>query len=155
MQLATANAAIMLTSYDDPAMADFVAQLDAVNASADSAPGFVWRFVEGDDDTAEIARVFGNDHTLFNMSVWESVESLETWAYSGRHLDVVRRRAEWFEKSTRSPLVLWWIEDGHIPTVEEAKQRFDKLWNDGPSAEAFTFSWPRRTANSSSYPASC
>ena len=146
MHLATANAAIMLTSYEDPSMADFVEQLDSVNASADAAPGFIWRFIEDDDDTPVIARVFGNDRTLFNMSVWESAESLEAWVYSGQHLDVVRRRAEWFEKPTRSPLVLWWIEDGHIPTVEEAKLHFDMLWNDGPSADAFTFSSPQRTA---------
>ena len=38
-----------------------------------------------------------------------------------------------------APLVLWWIEDGHIPTIEEAKQHFDMLWNDGPSEAAFTF----------------
>jgi hypothetical protein len=139
MHLATANAAIMHTSYEDPSMADFVAQLDSVNASADVAPGFVWRFVEGDDDTAEIARVFGNDRILFNMSVWESVESLEAWVYQGQHLDVVRRRAEWFEKSARSPLVLWWVEKDHIPTIAEAKQHFDKLWDDNPSGEAFTF----------------
>ena len=147
MHLATANVAIMLTSYEDPSMADFVAQLDSVNASADAAPGFVWRFIESDDDSAVIASVFGNDKTLFNMSVWESVESLEAWVYSGQHLEVVRRRMEWFEKPTGSPLVLWWVEDGHIPTIEEAKHRFDLLWNEGPSAEAFTFSLPRRTAN--------
>jgi hypothetical protein len=146
MHLATANAAIMLTDYEDPSMADFVAQLDAVNATADAARGFVWRFIEGDDDAPEIIRIFGSDRILFNMSVWESVETLEAWVYNGQHLDVMRRRTEWFEKPTRSPLVLWWIEEGHIPTAEEARQRFDLLWNNGPSEEAFTFSSPRRTA---------
>ena len=155
MHLATSNVAVMLTGYEDASMADFVAQLDSVNASADTAPGFVWRFIESDNDTAEIVRLFGSDKTLFNMSVWESVEALERWVYSGQHLDVVRRRAEWFEKPARSPLVLWWIDDGHIPTAREARQRFEMLWNDGPSAEAFTFSSPRRTAHWSSYPASC
>ena len=94
MHLATANAATIITSYEDPSMADFVAQLDAVNASADAAAGFVWRFVEDEGDSAEIARVFASERVLFNMSVWESVDTLEAWVYSGQHLDVVRRRAE-------------------------------------------------------------
>jgi hypothetical protein len=36
-------------------------------------------------------------------------------------------------------MVLWWIEAGQLPSVEGAKQRFDALWRDGPSAFAFTF----------------
>ena len=142
MWLATANVATMLSSYEDPSMTDFVEQLDSVNASADAAPGFIWRFIECDDDTPVIARVFGNDRTLFNMSVWESVESLEAWVYGGKHLDVVRQRARWFEKSPRSPLVLWWIDEGHVPTIGEAGSRFGLLWNDGPSPQAFTFAKP-------------
>lgn len=139
MHLAQANVAIMLTSYEDPLMADFVEQLDIVNATADAAPGFVWRFIE-DDEGAEVARVFDDDRLLFNMSVWESTEALEAWAYSGRHLDVVRQRVRWFEKSSRSPLVLWWIDAGHIPDVREARDRFRTLWDKGPSVDAFTFS---------------
>ena len=138
MRLAQANVAAMLTDYDDPSMADFMAQLDAVNATADAAPGFVWRFVE-DDDGAEVRAVFADDHLLFNMSVWESVEALEAWAYSGQHLDVVRKRAKWFEPLKRSALVLWWIEDSHTPSVAEASERFHELWEHGPSARAFTF----------------
>ena len=139
MHLAQANVAAMRATYEDPLMADFVAQLDSVNATADAAPGFVWRFIE-DDGGAEVSRVWRDDKLLFNMSVWESVEALEAWAYTGSHLDVVRKRTKWFEKSSRSPLVLWWIEDGHLPDVAEARDRFQQLWDQGPSAAAFTFS---------------
>ncbi|MDJ0904538.1 MAG: DUF3291 domain-containing protein [Woeseiaceae bacterium] len=139
MHLAQANVARMRAPYDDPLMADFKAQLDIVNATADAAPGFVWRFVEDDEDGPEIARVFGADNVLFNLSVWESIGALETWVYSGKHLDVVRKRTKWFEKSARSPMVLWWVDDGHIPTIEEAGSRFEVLWRNGPSPGAFTF----------------
>lgn len=138
MNIAQANVATMITGYDDPLMADFMEELDIVNATADETPGFVWRFVE-DDDGAEVAGVFGDDKLLFNMSVWGSVEALETWAYSGRHLDVVRKRTKWFEKPTRPPLALWWIDNDHIPTVKEARDRFHLLWEQGPTADAFTF----------------
>ena len=139
MHLATANVAAMLTGYEDPSMADFIAQLESVNASADSAPGFVWRFIE-DDEGAEVARGVGNGRSLCNMSVWKAVVSRGAWVYSGQHLDVVRRRTQWFEKPTRSPFVLWWVERGCIPTVAEAKLRFQQIWANGPSADAFTFS---------------
>ena len=142
MHLAHANAAVMLSSYEDPSMADFVAQLDPVNAAADSSPGFVWRLddsnVEFDIDE-EAAKIFGVDSLLFNMSVWESIDALEEFTYKSNHHDVVRERAKWFQKPTRSPFVLWWIEEGHLPSIEEAKQRFDMLWDGGPSADAFTF----------------
>lgn len=128
----------MRTSYDDPLMADFVAALDPVNAAADSSPGFVWRLADDDVDE-EAARIFGLDKLLFNMSVWESVDALETYTYNSGHIDVVRKRSKWFEKPVRSPLVLWWIEPGSLPTIAEAKLRFDLLWENGPSPEAFTF----------------
>jgi hypothetical protein len=41
--LAQANIAYMRSPITDPAMADFVAQLGAINALADRSPGFVWR----------------------------------------------------------------------------------------------------------------
>ena len=139
MHLAQANVAIMRgTSYEDPVMAGFVARLDPLNDIADSSPGFVWRL---DDDAANehAARVFGTERLLFNLSVWESIEALEEYVYKSGHTEAVRKRAQWFEKPTKSPFVLWWIEAGHRPSIEETKSRFDLLWSSGPSSEAFTF----------------
>ena len=73
------------------------------------------------------------------MSVWESVDALENYVYRSDHVKAVQMRTEWFERSDRSPMVLWWIEAGHIPSVEEAKSRFDQLWVNGPGPDAFTF----------------
>lgn len=129
----------MLAGYDDPLMADFMAQLDVVNASADTAPGFVWRLIE-DDDGAEVQKVFGDDKLLFNMSVWESIEALENYVYKTRHVEVMRKRAKWFERPTRSPFVLWWVETGHRPAVAEARAKLELLWASGPSPDAFIFS---------------
>jgi len=144
-QLAQANIAHMRGSYEDPVMAGFVARLDPLNSIADSSSGFVWRL---QDETAddEAARIFGAEQIIFNLSVWESVEALESYVYKSGHIEAVRKRSEWFEKSDRAPFVLWWIEPGHRPTVEEAKSRFNLLWTAGPSADAFTFrhSFPAR-----------
>ena len=35
--------------------------------------------------------------------------------------------------------VLWWIEEGRIPTLAEAKARLQLLRDVGPGPEAFTF----------------
>ena len=136
--LATSNVARMLAGYDDEIMAGFVARLDPVNAVADASPGFVWRY-ESDEEEPEEIRVFDDKLILFNMSVWESIEALEQFAYQSVHLEVLQKKSNWFERPTRTPLVLWWVAAGHIPSVEEAKERFDVLWRDGPTPEAFTF----------------
>lgn len=136
--LAQANVARMRGTLEDPVMAGFVARLEPLNALADSSLGFVWRYETPAGDATE-ARVFDDDLILFNMSVWESVEALEQFVYRSNHIEAVQKRNEWFERSSRPPLVLWWIEAGHLPTVEEAKSRFDLLWADGTSADAFTF----------------
>lgn len=140
----------MRAGYDDPIMAGFVARLDPLNAIADSSPGFVWRL---DDDAAndDAAQVFNANQIIFNMSVWESVEAIEAYVYKSDHIEAVRKRADWFHKPERAPFVLWWIEAGHRPTIEEAKERFDMLWATGPSAAAFTFGkrFPPQEATSS------
>ena len=136
--LAHANVAEMRTEYDDPQMGGFIARLEPLNAIADSSPGFIWRLNDESAD-ALAAELFGSARLIFNMSVWESVEVLEDYAYKSGHVEAVRKRAEWFVKPTRTPFVLWWIEAGHLPSIEEAKSKFDLLWNSGPSPAAFTF----------------
>ena len=37
---------IIPETMEDPIMADFVAQLDTINALAESSKGFVWRFID-------------------------------------------------------------------------------------------------------------
>lgn len=137
-QLATSNIARMLGQYEDEVMAGFVARLEPLNALAEATGGFVWRYTDESGNATE-TRVFDDELILFNMSVWESVEALEHYAYHTDHREALQKRAQWFERPTRASLVLWWVESGHIPTVEEAKERFELLWEHGPTAEAFTF----------------
>lgn len=137
-QLAQSNVARMRGPIDASVMAGFVERLDPLNALADESAGFVWRYQTEAGNATEV-RVFDDELILFNMSVWESIEALEAYVYQSNHVRAVQKRAEWFERSDRSPIVLWWIESGHIPTVEEAKARFDRLWLEGPSVDAFTF----------------
>ena len=136
--LAHANVARMRGSYDDSIMEGFVARLDPLNEIADDSPGFIWRYSEDEGDTSVID-AFGDPQILFNMSVWESVDALEDYAYRSDHIEAVRKRMEWFERPTKSPFVLWWIPVGHTPNVVEAKMRLELLWQIGPTDKAFTF----------------
>jgi hypothetical protein len=76
---------------------------------------------------------------IMNMSVWESIEAVSEFVYRTEHVDVMRRRAEWFHRSVEAYLALWWIPAGHLPSVEEAATRIAALRADGPTAFAFTF----------------
>lgn len=138
MHLAQINIARMRAPVDDPLMADFVAQLDAVNAVADQSPGFVWRLQDDAGDATSI-RVFDDDRILINMSVWETVEALQTYVYRSVHLSVLKDRKRWFEPLGRPHTALWWIPAGHLPTPEDGKHRLDLLHWHGPTPEAFTF----------------
>jgi Domain of unknown function (DUF3291) len=136
--LAQVNIALPREPLDSELLRDFVARLDPVNAVADASSGFVWRLQTDQGDAIDV-RGFGDDRVIINMSVWESLDALRGFVYTGRaHLDVMRRRREWFE---RLPLylVLWWIPVGHVPTVTEAEERLALLQATGSSRDAFTF----------------
>ncbi|MEM7117334.1 MAG: DUF3291 domain-containing protein [Chloroflexota bacterium] len=139
--LAQLNIARMLAPIDDPIMADFVAQLDYINAVADASPGFVWR-LQTDDGNATSLRPFPDDFIIVNMSVWESIDALKAYVYNSDHLTVLRARKQWFEVPKEPMQVLWWVPADHTPDVWEAKARLEQLRRDGVSAEAFTFSKP-------------
>lgn len=136
--LAQLNIARILAPMDSPTMAGFAARLDDINALADSAPGFVWRLQTESGNATEI-KAFNDDWLLVNMSVWESVEQLKTFTYNTAHAEVMRQRRQWFEPHTEMYMALWWIPAGHIPTVEEAKERLSHLQKNGESEYAFTF----------------
>lgn len=137
--LAQVNIAVCKYAYEDSRFSGFVDNLDRINAIADAAPGFVWRYlnVDGDD---EVANVFGEQDLIFNMSVWQSKDSLLDYVYKTDHVDILRRRANWFVPQKRPILALWWVPEGTIPTVADARQRLEQLAKSGPSVEAFTFS---------------
>jgi len=141
--VAQVNVGRIVAPLDSPRLADFVGQLDAVNAIADNAPGFVWRF-QTEDGNATAVRIFEDDPEgadggiLFNMSVWESVEDLAAYVYGSDHLAVLRRRREWFERMKDAYAALWWIPRGHLPTPREAEDRIRHLRAHGPTPHAFT-----------------
>ncbi|GAA3239750.1 DUF3291 domain-containing protein [Nonomuraea helvata] len=153
MHLAEMNLAHLRAPTDSPELAEFVALLEPINALADEAPGFVWRLKESEDDpTATVIHEYG-DHLLINFSVWESLDTLWNYVYRSAHLDVLRRRREWFLRMAEPYMVMWWIPEGHIPTLAEGMRRLERLKAEGPSPEAFTFKDSYDSSEAASLPA--
>ena len=136
--LAQLNIGVIKGPMDSPVMADFKASLDRINALAEQSPGFVWRLQTEEGDATAI-RHFDDENMLVNMSVWESLETLTQYVYRSAHVEVMRRRREWFERMDQPFLVLWWVQSGYVPTVAEAVERLQRLRDDGPTPQAFTF----------------
>ena len=135
-ELAQLNVALMKEPIDSPVMADFVANLERINTLAENSPGFIWR-LQTDDGDATGLRPFGDD-VLINISVWQDVAALSAYVYGSGHVDIMRRRKEWFDKMREAHLVLWWVTRGHRPTEAEAIARLEQLRAQGPTGDAFT-----------------
>ena len=146
--LAQVNIGRVRAPLEDPIMEGFRTQLDPINAIADRTPGFVWR-LQTEDGNAMAIRPYADERMAINMSVWESLEALQEFVYRSEHVAPLRDRKKWFEPMDGPILALWWVPAGHIPTVEEAKQRLEWLKERGPSADAFTFRTPFPAPDSS------
>lgn len=139
--LAQVNVSLPLEPLDSARLAGFVAELQPLNALADTADGFVWRLQTEDGDATAI-RAFADDRIIVNLSVWISIEALGAYAFSGRHRDVLRQRRGWFARLGQPETALWWVPADHRPSVAEAVDRLELLRAIGPSPSAFTFRSP-------------
>ena len=136
--LAQLNVGIIKAPLESPVMADFVNNLDRINALAEASLGFVWR-LQTEEGNATALRPTEDENFLVNMSVWEDADSLSQFVFKSAHVEIMRRRREWFERMVDAYLVLWWVPKGHVPTVDEALAKLERLREHGPSPEAFTF----------------
>jgi hypothetical protein len=137
-QLAQLNVARARAPMDDPAMADFVAQLDEINRLGDESPGFVWR-LQGPGGTSTELAVGDDPRVIVNLTVWRSIEDLFEYTYRSDHKRVFARRFDWFERWPGPSVVLWWQPADRAPDLDDAFRRLRLLAENGPSPEAFTF----------------
>ncbi|MCC4817131.1 hypothetical protein BCU85_16150 [Vibrio lentus] len=138
MKLAQLNIALAKYALDAPEIKDFVDNLDLVNGIAESSGGFVWRLKDESGDATNI-KAFDDPNMIVNMSVWDSVDSLKNFMFRTHHRDFMRRKNEWFHRLAEDTYVLWWVEDDHIPSLDEAIERLDHLREVGDTPYAFTF----------------
>ena len=133
----------LVAATDDPRLAEFMAALDRVNDLGRRMPGFVWMMEgSGTPGTGNSGtEVPGDPRMSVNMTVWESVETLEAFVWNTLHRRFYERRAEWFESSGEMHFVMWWVPEGHVPTLDEGLGRLARLRAHGNSDEAFDWSW--------------
>ncbi|MGW6932085.1 DUF3291 domain-containing protein [Lentzea sp. NPDC054927] len=136
--LAQANISTGRWAFDHWRMRGFTSRVEAINDLAQQSPGFVWR-PTSDRMMADLQRL-GRDPMLeaFNLSVWESIETLWQFTFGGIHLEAVKRSAQWFEPDSAWD-VMWWVPAGHQPTTEEGLAKLDLIRRDGPTPHGFTF----------------
>ncbi|NQY95862.1 MAG: DUF3291 domain-containing protein [Henriciella sp.] len=145
MQLAELNVGRLIAPTDDPRVKTFMDNLDAINGIGKRMPGFVW-MMDGLAEPGSVNEdiVIEDDPLLVpNLSVWKDVESLERFVWGTVHKKFYDRRAEWFEVLGEMHFVMWWVPDGHRPSLAEALQKLARLRAHGESEEAFGWDWVR------------
>ncbi|TNE92997.1 MAG: DUF3291 domain-containing protein [Rhodobacteraceae bacterium] len=143
--LAELNIGRLVAEPGDPRVEAFMKALDAVNAIGKRSDGFVWMMEgSGEPGTGNTETKIGGDPCFVsNLTVWESVETLENFVWNTVHRQFYARREEWFEVLDKMHFVMWWIEPGHKPALDEALERLDLLNRIGDSEEAFGWSYLR------------
>ena len=134
--LADLNIATAVADLDDPVMAEFMQSLDAVNAIVERSPGFVWRLQDETGNATNFSRD-GDPRQISNLSVWESAADLEFFAWNTVHRRFMKNRHKWFLPPTAPFLVMWWLDIGTMPTIEDALARLAWLREEGPSEDGF------------------
>jgi len=140
MHLAELNIGHFRHPTSDARMAGFMDNLDRVNAVAERSDGFIWR-LKDESGNATSLRPFPDPDMAVNLSVWRDAESLEHYVWNTVHKQFYAKRAEWFQLMDAHHLVMWWVEEGHVPTPDEAKERLDHVQVNGDSDFAFGWSY--------------
>jgi hypothetical protein len=139
-QLAQLNIGRILHPLDHPQIREFMDGLDHINALAEQSPGFVWRLQSESGNATDVQHPWAQDpFMLVNMSVWRSPDDLKQFVYRSGHLDYYLKRADWFERPSQPHYVLWWVPAGHIPSLDEARERLEHYRAHGASQHAFWF----------------
>ncbi len=136
MKLAELNVGYARYPLDDPRIAEFMDNLDRVNALAERSPGFVWRLQSDGGNATDIA-VPGDAEMIANLSVWDDVAALGNYVFNTVHARFYDKGASWFEGMAKPHFVMWHVPDGHRPSLTEAMDRLTHLQQHGPTDHAF------------------
>ena len=143
MQLAELNVGRLIAPTDDPRVKTFMDNLDTINGIGKRMPGFVW-MMDGLAEPGSVNEdivIEGDPLLVPNLSVWKDVESLERFVWGTVHKKFYDRRAQWFEVFGEMHFVMWWVSDGHRPSLAEALQKLDQRRIQGDSDAAFGWDW--------------
>jgi hypothetical protein len=141
--LAELNVGRLIAETDDPRVAEFMGALDQINGLGKRMPGFVWMMEgSGEPNTGNTdTKIDGDPRYVANLTVWENVATLENFVFNTLHRRFYERRQEWFEVLGEMHFVMWWVPEGHRPSMEEALERLEHLKTHGDSDHAFGWSY--------------
>lgn len=145
MHLAELNIGRLVAPTDDPRVAEFMDNLDRINGLGKRMPGFVWMMEgSGEPGTGNTdAKIDGDPQFVSNLTVWKDLVSLETYVYQTLHAKFMERKAEWFEVLGEQHFVMWHVNEGDVPSLDEAL--FKLAWRQkyGDTPDAFGWDWAR------------
>ena len=136
MKLAQLNVGYARYPTDVPRMAEFMDNLDRINALAERSPGFIWRMKADNGNATDIA-VPGDAEMIANLSVWEDTSSLGHYVFNTVHARFYEKGDNWFEPMKKPHVVMWNVADDHIPDLHEAMERLIHLQTHGSCEHAF------------------
>jgi hypothetical protein len=64
------------------------------------------------------------------------------FSYKGLHAEALQHRSDWFLEPAWPRYVAWWADDDYLPDWSEAAERYQYLYEHGPTTFAFTFKQP-------------
>ncbi len=149
--LALYNFGMFRVPSADPVNDGFHHRNDPIFVAVDGRAGFIARSGYDGEPGPESwgKQVFprfyvdnGDGWAPSTLSLWEDMESLIAFTYSGLHAEAMRHAREWFEKPNWPPYVCWWQAEGERPTWAEAIIRHEHLHDHGPTPFAFDFKTP-------------
>ena len=150
-KLAILTSVLLHAPFGDPQVQGFVDRLETVFgaaatghgvldvASEDSAAASKWgawvapAHYRKDENDGRIAQT---------LSLWTDLEPLYAYAYNGLHAEAMSKRKQWIVHGDWASHVLWWVDDDHTPTWQEACDHYDYKHDHGVSPHAFDFRHP-------------
>lgn len=147
MRLAIYNFGLFRGAYESDQVEGFRLREPFNFAAAEAATGFVARSgYEGEGPSCWGPQVFprfikdsGFETAPSSLSLWESLEALMAFTYSGVHADALKHARNWQVEKAWPALVLWWVPMDRVPSWAEGVERFEYLHDHGPSPYAFNF----------------
>jgi len=122
-------------------MQSFFNAVPQVQRLAEASPGFIWRELNEDDTV--IGERLGLDF-IVNLSACESLDALYAFVFSQSHRQIMMARDHWFTHVGKALSVAWFANEAPYPTWDHAIDRLETLWEQGPTEEAFDYSWAHR-----------
>ena len=152
MRAALYTFGIFLERAEHPANQGFHDRNDPILEDVAKAPGFIARAGyddEGGDPPEWGPQVWprwyeerGDGWSPATLSLWEDLEAIAAFTYSGLHREALRLGRSWFAQGPWPPYVIWWISADRQPDWAEAVRRFHRLADDGPGPTAFDLRRP-------------